>query len=209
MTTRNNSRPARKSPKQARSQVTVEAILDGTIRILDQENRRPLTTSSIAAAAGVSIGTLYQYFSNKEAILDALQDREFERAGKMLASQLSAENLRTPRSVAFAITSGLLELYRASTGLHRLLVLEGLHIAPTERVQAFDAKLIAHLRSFFEHTPFQIQRANKHVAAFVVYQSVRATLLASILEDPAGMSDEELLNEVTDMIVTHLTGTHS
>lgn len=204
VTTRKKPRPARKSPQQARSQVTVEAILDGAIRVLDQDPPAPMTTSHIATAAGVSIGTLYQYFSNKESILDALQDREFERAGAMLAARLTGEDLRTPRAVAHAVISGLLELYRSATGLHRLLVLEGLHVAPTERVQAFDAKLVGLLRNFFERTDFQIKRPNKYAAAFVLYQSVRATLLAAILEGPGSLSDDELVSEVTDMVVAHL-----
>lgn len=204
MTRRKNIRPARKAPQQARSQVTVTAILDGAIRVLDQEGPAAATTSRIAEVAGVSVGTLYQYFGHREAILDALQDREFERAGKMLAEQLSGVDFPDARSLAKAVVAGLLQLYRAAPGLHRLLVLEGLHVSPTERVQAFDRKIVDSLRAFFEITPFRVRRENKHAAAFVLYHSVRATMLAAILEEPPGLSDEVLICEVTDLIVGHL-----
>lgn len=204
MTHRRSIRSARKAPKQARSQATVTAILDGAIRILDQEGPAAATTSRIAEVAGVSVGTLYQYFAHREAILDALQDREFERAGEMLAERLSGQDFSTARSLAEAVVSGLLQLYRAAPGLHRLLVLEGLHVSPTDRVQAFDRKIVDSLRAFFEVTPFHVRRKNKHAAAFVLYQSVRATMLAAILEEPAGLSDDILITEVTDLVVGHL-----
>ena len=69
---------SRKQPQQARSRVTVNAILDATTRILDREGPGAATTTRIAEVAGISIGTLYQYFSHRDAILDALLDREFE-----------------------------------------------------------------------------------------------------------------------------------
>ena len=48
-------------------------------------------------------------------------------------------------------------------------------------------------------------RTNKHAAAFVLYQSVRATLLAAILEEPVGLSDAILVDEVSDMVSAHLS----
>jgi len=61
-----------RSPRQQRSRQKVELILEATVRVLDRDGMEGLTTNAVAAAAGVSIGTLYQYFRNKEAILDAL-----------------------------------------------------------------------------------------------------------------------------------------
>lgn len=59
----------RKTPRQARSQATCEAILEAAARILEQGGLPALTTNRIAELAGVSIGSLYQYFPSKEAIL--------------------------------------------------------------------------------------------------------------------------------------------
>ena len=197
-------RTARNSPKQARSKVTVETILDGAIRVFDQAKSGAVTTSQIAEAAGVSVGTLYQYFGDRDDILDALQEREFDRASTMLAQKLSPTAFSSPRELAHAIVSGLLELYRAAPGLHRLLAIDGLRVAPTERVQAFDHRLVEMLRSFLEMTSFEVKRKNRHAAAFVLYHSVRATLLAALMEGPLGLSDEHLVAEVTDMILSHL-----
>ncbi len=94
MSKRHESNTARKGPQQQRSKVTVSAILDATVRVLEQEGSDAATTSRIAEVAGVSVGTLYQYFANRDAILDALQDREFERASEMMSRILARGALR-------------------------------------------------------------------------------------------------------------------
>ena len=65
---------ARRSPRQGRSKATVDAILEAATRIL--EAGETFTTNHVAARAGVSVGTLYQYFPDKAAILHALATRE-------------------------------------------------------------------------------------------------------------------------------------
>lgn len=62
----------RKTPRQARSEATVDAIFEATIQVLLVEGRRRLTTTRVAERAGVSVGTLYQYFPHKQALLYAL-----------------------------------------------------------------------------------------------------------------------------------------
>ena len=73
-----NQRLGRRLPRQARALQKVELILEATVRILDQEGVDALTTNRIASVAGVSIGTLYQYFADRQEILDALVHRELE-----------------------------------------------------------------------------------------------------------------------------------
>ena len=61
----------RKSPVQARSAASVDAILEATIQVLLDDGKERLTTTRVALRAGVSVGTLYQYFPNKSALLQA------------------------------------------------------------------------------------------------------------------------------------------
>ena len=70
---------ARKQPRQARSQATVDAIFDATIQVLLAEGLQRLTTIRVAERAGVSVGTLYQYFPQKQALLFAVLQRHLER----------------------------------------------------------------------------------------------------------------------------------
>jgi len=80
---------ARKSPVQTRAQHTVETLLDTAAQVLEQEGERGFTTNRVAAAAGFSIGTLYQYFPNKTAMLAALASRERRRVEATLAKALA------------------------------------------------------------------------------------------------------------------------
>ena len=66
----------RKRPLQARAQQTVDAIIEATARILEGQGHDGFNTNAVAERAGVSIGTLYQYFPNKEALIGALIARE-------------------------------------------------------------------------------------------------------------------------------------
>ena len=205
MSKRHESNPARKGPKQQRAKATVEAILDATVRVLEREGSDAATTSRIAEVAGVSVGTLYQYYANRDAILDALQDREFERASTMMSRILARDAYATDRDVARAVVHGLLELHGAAPTLHRLLVVEGLRVTPTERVQAFDMRIIAVIRSFLALAQGRVRRKNIDAAAFVVYQAVRASMLACLLERPPGLDSDTLVDEITDLVLRYLT----
>jgi AcrR family transcriptional regulator len=72
----------RKSPVQARSAASVDAILDATLQVLRSVGKERLTTTKVAARAGFSIGTLYQYFPNKSSLLQAALRRHLEKVAQ-------------------------------------------------------------------------------------------------------------------------------
>ncbi len=195
---------ARTKPQQSRSRVTVSVILDAAVRIFEQEGADAATTSRIAEVAGVSVGTLYQYFGNRDAILAALQDREFERADAMLQRVLASARGASGRDVARAVIDELFRLYRAAPALHRVLAVEGLRVTPTERVLAFDARAVGAIKAFLAFAGDGVRRPNADAAAFVVYQTVRAVMLAYLLERPAGIDDPALTEELADLVERYL-----
>src|ERR1700684_3017742 len=67
-----NALKPRKTPRQARSVATVDAIFEATIQVLLADGARGLTTSRVAERAGVSVGTMYQYFPHKQSLLYAV-----------------------------------------------------------------------------------------------------------------------------------------
>jgi AcrR family transcriptional regulator len=204
MKKRRTTESARNQPRQSRSRVTVTVILDAAIRIFEKEGADAATTSRVADVAGVSVGTLYQYFGNRDAILAALQDREFERASAMLERVLTSAGGLSGRDVARAVVSELFRLYRAAPALHRVLAVEGLRVTPTERVLAFDARAVGAIKAFLAFGGNGVRRENVDAAAFVVYQSVRAVMLAYFLERPAGIDDPALTEELADLVERYL-----
>ena len=88
----------RKSPVQARSAASVAAILEATVQVLLQVGKERLTTTRVALRAGVSVGTLYQYFPNKKALLQAALRRhldEISRAVEQVCVEQEGETLQT------------------------------------------------------------------------------------------------------------------
>jgi AcrR family transcriptional regulator len=200
-------RKERKQPQQARAQETVRAILEATVQILDRESLDAATTTRIAEVAGVSIGSLYQYFSHRDAILSALQEREFERTLAVVQKSLADGNLdEEPARTVRAVLRGVAETYSQCPGLHRVLAIEGLRVAKAERVHAFDLRVIQVVRHFLAATKAPIVRRNVEAAAFLVYQSVRATMLAYLLERPPGLDAESLIEELANLITGYLLG---
>jgi AcrR family transcriptional regulator len=83
---------ARKAPRQKRSRQLVEDMLEAAIRVLSHEGAKRFTTARVAETAGVSVGSLYQYFPNNEAILFRLQTDEWKRTGDLLHSILTDQS---------------------------------------------------------------------------------------------------------------------
>lgn len=90
----------RREPRQKRALVKIGLILEATIRLIEESGVEALTTNAIAARAGVSIGTLYQYFEDKDAILDALARKEIagttERVKATMATPPAQQGGRIP-----------------------------------------------------------------------------------------------------------------
>ena len=78
----------RRRPQQRRARDTVEAVLDAVIRLLKREGTAAITTNRIAEVAGVSIGSVYQYFPDKRAIFTALHTRHVEQIDRVIQSTL-------------------------------------------------------------------------------------------------------------------------
>ena len=81
---------ARKRPRQERSAQLVADVLEAAVRVLAREGASRFTTARVAEEAGVSVGSLYQYFPNKEAILFRLQSDEWNQTSALLEKILSA-----------------------------------------------------------------------------------------------------------------------
>ena len=99
----------RKSPVQARSAASVDAILQATIQVLLQVGKERLTTTRVALRAGVSVGTLYQYFPNKSALLQAALKRHLSAITDAVELVCKEQNGRTLRQMATALITAFLQ----------------------------------------------------------------------------------------------------
>ena len=99
----------RKSPVQARSAASVDAILEATIQVLLSIGKEQLTTTKVAARAGVSVGTLYQYFPNKSSLLQAALRRHLTEVGDAVERVCKEQKGRTPRQMVTALINAFMQ----------------------------------------------------------------------------------------------------
>ena len=99
----------RKSPIQARSTASVDAILEATIQVLLQVGKERLTTTRVAWRAGVSVGTLYQYFPNKSALLQAVLQRHLNEVTEAVERVCREQKAKALPQMATALITTFLE----------------------------------------------------------------------------------------------------
>ena len=98
----------RKSPVQARSTASVDAILEATIQVLLKVGKERLTTTRVALRAGVSVGTLYQYFPNKSALLRAVLRRHLAEVTEAVEQACEAQQGKPLRQMVTALITAFL-----------------------------------------------------------------------------------------------------
>lgn len=138
---------ARKRPVQARSEGLVADVLEAAIRVLAREGAARFTTVRVAEEAGVSVGSLYQYFPNKESILFRLQADEWDETWEMLEGCLgdtaAAPLLRLERMVVL-----FFETEREEAPLRRALDDAGSLIRAAPEARAHEARTRARMAAF-------------------------------------------------------------
>jgi AcrR family transcriptional regulator len=113
----------RRKPRQARSQATVEVILAAAARVFARAGYAATTTNHVAAKAGVSIGSLYEYFPSKDAILVALVVRHLDDAERELGRAVGeiGDALLSLEDTIGLLVRTMVELHARDPGLHRVL----------------------------------------------------------------------------------------
>ncbi len=110
----------RKEPRQARSRATVEAVVEAGARILSKQGWSGFTTNKVAEAAGVSIGSLYQYFPDKLSLVDAIRRRHIDDSLDAVRSALAETESRV--EFVETLVANLIEAHSLHPGLHRVLL---------------------------------------------------------------------------------------
>jgi len=162
----------RRRPTQKRAQETVNAILDAVIRLLKRRDADAITTNSIAEAAGVSIGSVYQYFANKRAIFIALHDRHIEHVDRVLQRKIEQSAGEPLERLVLHLMDGMIEVHASDPELAALLDSEVPH--RVDGAREFSVRL---------HEPFR--KALKPYAKSLggaVKLDLRAFVLGNMLE---------------------------
>ncbi|HWL87188.1 MAG TPA: TetR/AcrR family transcriptional regulator [Polyangiaceae bacterium] len=170
-------RPAtapRKTPVQARSQATVEAILQATVRVWSRLGYDHTSTNRVAEAAGVSVGSLYQYFPSKEALAVALVDRYHERLLAVLFERLEQVTALPIHDAIRAVVHAIIHAHRADPVVHRILTEQIPRIGKLgEILKDIEARATPVIRHYLEMRASEVRVRDLDAAAYVVVVSVQ------------------------------------
>jgi AcrR family transcriptional regulator len=113
--------PTRREPKQQRSRQTVEAVLDAVPRVLKRHGTDAITTNRVAEAAGVSIGSLYQYFPDKQAIFMALHERHVDSMRHVIDQTITDCALASLEEFTSELVEQLANVHSEEAELHEII----------------------------------------------------------------------------------------
>jgi AcrR family transcriptional regulator len=189
--------PARRTPQQVRSFQKVELMLEAAIQLLEQGDVSSLTTNAVAAKAGISIGTLYQYFDDKQALLDALVQRELGAMSEaVLDATKGAPASAAPGDQIRRIVRSVVGAYGGRSRVHRRLIEHALTRTSGSRLSPLYAQLTEKLSAKGVAGPGGAPQRLSRAQAFVLTHAI-----AGVLRTLAASDNPPPLREIEDALV--------
>ncbi len=200
---RRNPVSPRKQPRQERAKATVDAILRAAAHILRTQGYEACSTNRVALKAGVSIGSLYQYFPSKEALITALAERHAEQTyGRLMLTADQVQGASLPDAVrAFIVAMG--EMHEVDPELHRVLTEQLPRIGGYQEVRRLTAASASLVRAYLESRRESIRPKDLDLATFLLVTTVEAVTHISGLERRSPR-DPKLVEELTQLVLRYL-----
>ncbi|MBK8998718.1 MAG: TetR/AcrR family transcriptional regulator [Myxococcales bacterium] len=195
-----------RAPRQKRSQETAEAIVEAAARVFAEMGLERATTNRIAEVAGVSVGSLYQYFPDKHALLTAIFVRESARLEAELLRIFSEIGLDDVPAILHAYTERTLVVFESNAPLYRMLLDEVPRFAGLDPTYEIDLKAARSLLLLLELGRSRIVPKNLEVAALLMVRSFRYNTLVTLREPLAGARRQAFVEEMTAMLANYLFG---
>lgn len=193
----------RKAPTQERAKATVEAILEATARVFLRDGYDRSSTNKIARAAGVSVGSLYQYFPSKESLAAALIDRHMAEMESLLVIPADAASRSLPE-LARDIVRGMLAAHQIHPRLHQVLMDQVPRVGRLEKSRDLDERARKLVRGLLELKKPELRRVDLDLATFVILSSVEAVTHRATRDHPEFLADARLEEEIVQLVLRYL-----
>lgn len=194
----------RKTPRQARSQAMVEAILEATARVLAERGYAGTNTNLVAERAGVSVGSVYQYFPNKDSLITALHERHGTQMYEAIATVLATERPDGLHGHVRAMVRALLAAHRVAPTLHRVLEKEfPFFDAPREQCTA-DGGIFEQVRQLLTEHRNEIAVGDLDLATWVLLQTMESLVHAAVIEPPAMFRPDAVEAAIVHVLMGYL-----
>ncbi|AUX41145.1 TetR family transcriptional regulator [Sorangium cellulosum] len=198
-------RKPRKEPRQARSRFLVEAIIEAAARVFDAHGYDGANTNLVARTAGVSVGSVYQYFPDKDALVTALHERHVRQMLELLEQVDAAADGSSLREATEVLVQKSLDVHRTEPRLQRLLHADLPTLEQKRALSAASRAVFERTRHLLlRHRP-EIVQPDLDLATYVVLRMFEELVHAAALDPPPGVEDGPLRRAIADAIVGYLT----
>jgi AcrR family transcriptional regulator len=196
----NLAKSLRRQPKQARAQDTMEVILEAAARVLRRHGYARATTNRIAEVAGVGVGTVYEYFANKDAVFEALIRREIDALVRAFAEHAEAEDVDLEAALGRLIAAGMAAMRHGPELLRALESVPG----ATFRRQLAGARqvVIDQVGQLLDAHCQELDVDDIDLAAFIVVSAVEGVGANASSQN----FDARLARELTALVTRYLKG---
>lgn len=196
----------RKRPQQQRSRQMVRVLVEATAGCITEHGLDGTTTPRIAERAGVSVGSLYQYFQDKEALIDALVEQMAADIAEGLKRLPVDEDSGLRERVSAAIRFGF-SLLSSGDGLY-IEMIKNWHRLPSQKVaDTLQAHFLALARLYFLKHYREYPIENLEVRIFIIVNSTLFTMVRLIGQDNPMIQAKEVEKGLVEMILGYLGGT--
>ena len=182
--------------------MTVDAILQGAIQVLVRVGYERANTTLIARAAGVSVGSLYQYYPNKDAVFSALLQREMSHVLELM--QAAAGGCAHFAERLLAVISTLLTFKAQNPRLHRVLKTELGRIESTRAMRRLNERSLELVEQMLREHGDELRLADPARAAFFAVNTVEGILCAALLDAPERLSEPAFAHELSGAVLAML-----
>ncbi|HEX3864425.1 MAG TPA: TetR/AcrR family transcriptional regulator [Stellaceae bacterium] len=197
----------RKTASQERSRATVDALVEATARILIKDGFDKASTNRVAEVAGVSIGSLYQYFPSKEALVVSVAERHQQEITQTVRGEV-AEIMAQPVERAMrSLVAVAVKAHRVDPKLHRVLAEQIPRVGKLEKLEAFNPENYTLFRTYLESHRDELRVEDLELASFVCVTSIEALTHNAVLHQPKMLSDaaiETLIDEGARLVTGYL-----
>jgi AcrR family transcriptional regulator len=193
----------RRKPKQNRARQTVDAILEAVLRIMKRKGPGAMTTNHIAEVAGVSIGSVYQYFPDKRAIFVALHERHVEEIDRIIGSVLVKHAASSLDALITAIVEAMIDAHVSEPALYDMLFAEVPHRANGAR--EFAVRLHGAFRLAIASKAHELKKGlDLDKCVFIVTHMVEALCHGAVLRRPPGITLKDAKAETARAVLAYL-----
>ena len=198
----------RKEASQERSRATVDALVEATARILVREGFDKASTNRIAEVAGVSVGSLYQYFPSKEALVAAVIERHRQEIMQVVRGELAEAANQPMEQGVRTLVAVAVKAHRLDPKLHRVLAEQIPRVGRLEKAETFNRENYALFRAYLESHRDEIRAADLELAAFICVTAIEAVTHNAVLRHKMVSEEamEALVDEATRLVLGYLTG---